>query len=214
MAGASIDPVASGFVASLARPGGNVTGVTLGDLAGKRMELLKEAVPALRSVAGFHGDLTILFVAQWLRATEAVARRLGLSLRPFPLLGQDPDHFEQVFQTVRRRGIDAATIHDSPRYEATQGRLADLALKYRLPMVLTFRTQVQAGGLMAYTAEQEEIFRRAGNLTARILKGAKPADLPVEEPTRYQFVLNQKTAMALRLTIPQSVLARVTEIIE
>ena len=214
MAGASIDPVASGFVASLARPGGTITGVTLGDLAGKRLELLREAVPGLRSVAAFHGDPAIPFVAQSLRATEAAARRLGLALHPVPLLGIDPGPWEQVFETVARRGIGAATIHESPRYETHQRRLAELALKHRLPMVFTFRSQAEAGGLMAYTPDFEEIMRRAGNLAARILKGAKPADLPVEQPTRYQLVLNARTARALGLTIPPSVLARTDEAIE
>ena len=141
MAGASMDPVANGFVASLARPGGNITGVTLGDLAGKRVELLKEALPGLRSVAAFHGDLSIPFVAQWLRATEAAARRLGLQVHPFPFLGQDALQWEQVFDTVARRGIGAVTINEAPRFDANRQVLADLALKHRLPMVFTFRNQ-------------------------------------------------------------------------
>jgi ABC-type uncharacterized transport system substrate-binding protein len=214
MAGASPDPVASGFVASLARPGGNVTGVTLGDLAGKRLELLREALPRLRSVVAFHGDPTFPFVAQWLRTTETAARRLGLSLHPVHLPGGEPERYETVFEAVKRRGIDAATIHESGNYETHRERLADLALRHRLPMVFTFSNQAQAGGLMAYTIDQEEIFRRAGSLAARILKGAKPADLPVEEPTRYQFVLNLKTAKALGVIIPPSVLARATDVIE
>jgi putative ABC transport system substrate-binding protein len=214
MAGASIDPVASGFVASLARPGGNVTGVTLGDLAGKRVELLKEAIPSLRSVAAFHGDPTIPFVGQWLRATEAAAGRLGLTVHRVPFLGQDPVHWEQVFDTVARRGIGAITILEAPRFELRRQVLADLALKYRVPMVFTFRNQAEAGGLMAFTADHEEVFRRAGSLAARILQGTKPADLPVEEPTRYQLVVNLKTARALGLTIPPAVLARADEVIQ
>jgi putative ABC transport system substrate-binding protein len=215
MAGASIDPVAAGFVTSLARPGGTITGVTLGDLAAKRLELLKEAVPGLRSVAAFHGDLGIPFVAQSLRLIEAAARRLNLLLNPVPLLGTDPGPWEQIFESVARRGIGAATIHESPRYETHQRRLAELAMKHRLPMVvLTFRSQAEAGGLMAYSPDEEEIFRRAGSLAARILKGAKPADLPVEEPTKYQFVINLKTAKALGLTIPPAVLARADEVIQ
>ena len=214
MAGASMDPVATGFVASLARPGGNITGVTLGDLAGKRVELLKEAVPGLRSIAAFHGDLSIPFVAQWLRATEAAARRLGLAVHPVPFLGQDPVHWEQVFDTVARRGIGAIAINEAARFETHQGRLADFSVKYRLPMVLTFPSQAQAGGLMSYSADLEEVMRRAGSLAARILQGAKPADLPVEQPTRYRLVLNLKTAKALSLTIPPAVLARADEVIQ
>jgi putative ABC transport system substrate-binding protein len=214
MAGASIDPVASGFVASLARPGGNITGVTLGDLAGKRLELLREVLPGLRSVAALHGDLTIPFVAQWLRATEAAARRLGLVVHPVPFPGVDPQQWEQAFDSIARRQIAAATIHESPRYETHQGRLADLAVKYRLPIVVTFPSQAQAGSLMSYSADLEEVMRRSGSLAARILRGATPADLPVEEPTKYRFVLNLKTAKALGLTIPSAVLARADEVVQ
>ena len=119
-----------------------------------------------------------------------------------------------VFETVARRGIGAVTIHEAPRFEAQRQLLADLALKHRLPMVFTFRDQAEAGGLMSYQADNEEIFRRAGNLAARILKGVKPADLPVEEPTMYQFVLNLKTAKPSASTMPPSVLARATQLIE
>jgi putative ABC transport system substrate-binding protein len=214
MLGASTDPVATGFAASLARPGGNITGVTLGELAGKRVDLLREAVPGLRSVAAFHGDLTISFVAEWLRATETAARQLGLSVHPVPFLGQDPAVWEQAFDTVVRRRIGAVTIHEAPRFEAHRQLLADLALRYRVPMVFTFRNQAEAGGLMALTADLEEVGRRAGSLTARILGGARPADLPFEQPTKYQLVLNLRTAKALGLTIPPAVLARADEVIQ
>jgi putative ABC transport system substrate-binding protein len=213
MAGASTDPVATGFVASLARPGGNITGVTLGDLAGKRLELLKEALPGLAAVAALHGDLSIPFVSQWLRATEAAALRLGLAIHPvrIPL---DTGEWDQVFHSVSRRKVGAVTIHEGPRFDLHRGRLAELALKYRLPMVFTFPTQAEAGGLMSFTADLEEVLRRAGNLVARVLHGARPADLPIEQPTRYRFVLNLKTARALGLTIPPSVLVRADEVIQ
>jgi ABC-type uncharacterized transport system substrate-binding protein len=222
MAGASVDPVGAGLVASLARPGGNITGVTLGDLAGKRLELLRDALPGLRSVAAFHANPNIPIIAQWLRATEAAARRLGLALHPvrMPVVrmpedsGQWEQMFETVFETVSRRGIGAVTIHEAPHLESHRRLLADLALKHRLPMVFTFRSQAEAGGLMSYAPDLEEIMRRAGSLAARILQGAKPADLPVEEPTKYQLVLNLKTAKALGLTIPQSVLLRADEVIQ
>jgi putative ABC transport system substrate-binding protein len=213
MATASTDPVAAGLVASLARPGGNITGVTRADLAGKRLELLKETVPGLRSVAAFHGDPAVPIVAQWLRATEAAARRLGLALYPFrvPLdLGQ----WEPLFDTVSQRRMGAITIHDAPRFETNGQLLASLALKYRLPMVFTFWSQAEAGGFIAYMADEEEMARRVGSLAARILKGAKPADLPVEQPTKFHFVLNLKTVRSLGLTIPPSVLARADEIIQ
>jgi putative ABC transport system substrate-binding protein len=216
MVGASTDPVATGMVASLARPGGNVTGVTLGDLAGKRMQLLKEMIPGLRAVAAFHGNLAIPFVSQWLRASESAAQRLGLTLHPVqvPLTADNPGRWGPIFESTARRGVGAVTIHEAPRFETQRQLLADLAVKHRLPMVFTFRVQAEAGGLMSYQADVEEINRRAGNLTARILKGAKPADLPVEEPTTYQFVVNMKTAKALGLTIPPTVLARATQVIE
>src|SRR5262245_25117640 len=214
MAGTSTDPVASGLVASLARPGGTVTGVTLGDLAGKRLQLLRDALPGLRSVAAFHGDLNNPFVSTWLRTTQAAATQLGLAVHPVPFLGQDPGPWEQAFQTVVQRRIDAVTIHEAPRFESNRQLLANLALKYRVPMVLSLRNQAEAGGLMSYTADHEEINRQAGSLAARILKGAKPADLPVEQPTKYQLVINLKTAKALGLTIPPAVLARADEVIQ
>jgi putative ABC transport system substrate-binding protein len=213
MAGASRDPVAAGFVASLARPGGNVTGVTMGDIIGKRLELLREAVPAIQSVAAFHADLTFPINAQWLRATEAAAHRLGLALHPVRM-PVETGQWEQAFETVSQRRIGAGTIHENPRWETNRRLLAELALKHRLPMVFTFRSQAQAGGLMSYAADQDEIFRRAGNLAARILKGAKPADLPVEQSTKFEFVINLKTARLLGVTLPESVRLRATDVIE
>ena len=214
MMGASVDPVAAGLVASLARPGGSITGVTIGDLAGKRMELLKEMLPRLRSVALFHRDPSAPFVARQLRATEVAARRLQLSLHPVPLLGSDPAPWAQAFETVARRGIEAAMIHEAPSFEAHRQILADLALKHRVPMAWSFRTQAEAGGLMSYAVDFVALLRRAGNLTGRILQGAKPADLPIEQPTKFELIINLKTAKALGLTIPPSVLARADEVIQ
>jgi putative ABC transport system substrate-binding protein len=209
-----LDPVASGLVASLAHPGGTVTGVTLGNLARKRLELLREALPGLRSVAAFHGDLMNPFVAGWLHETQAAANQLGLAFHPIPFLGQERGPWDQVFQTVIQRRIGAVTIHEAPRFETNRQLLADLALKYRVPMVFTLRNQAEAGGLMSYAADEEEIYRQAGLLAGRVLKGAKPADLPVEEPTKYRFVLNLKTAKTLGLTIPPAVLARADEVVQ
>ena len=222
MAGASRDPVGAGLVASLARPGGNITGVTLGDIAGKRVELLRDTLPGLRSIAGFHANPNIPIIAQWLSDSETAARRLGLAFHPvrMPVVqvpagpGQWEQAFETVFEAVSRRGIGAVTIHEAPHLEEQRKIRADLALKHRLPVVFTFRSQAEAGGLMSYAPDLEEIMLRAGNLTARILHGAKPADLPVEEPTKYQLVLNLKTARTLGLAIPPAVLARADEVIE
>jgi putative ABC transport system substrate-binding protein len=135
-------------------------------------------------------------------------------VHPVPLLGQDPAHWEQVFGTVAQRGIRAAVIHEAPRFELHGRLLADLALTHGLPMVVTFPGQAKAGGLLSYTADLEEICRRAGNLAARILRGARPADLPVEQPTKFELVINLKTAKALGLTIPPAVLARADELIQ
>lgn len=222
MAGASLDPVGAGLIASLARPGGNITGITLGDLAGKRVELLRDMLPGLRSVAALHANPDIPVIARWLRATEAAARRLGLDFHPIRMpvvpTPADPRQWEEmfalVFETVRRRGIGAVTIHEAPHLESQRQILADMALKHRVPMVVTFRSQAEAGGLMSYAPDLEEVLRRAGSLAARILQGAKPADLPVEEPTKYQLVVNLKTAKALGLTIPPALLARADEIIQ
>jgi putative ABC transport system substrate-binding protein len=126
----------------------------------------------------------------------------------------DPGPWEQAFETVARRRIGGAVIAESPRYETHQRRLAEMALKHRLPLVFTFRSQAEAGGLMAFTPDAEEIFRRAGRLAARILQGAKPADLPVEEPTTFELVINLRTAKALGLTLPPSILIRADQLIE
>ncbi|HEX2500245.1 MAG TPA: ABC transporter substrate-binding protein [Methylomirabilota bacterium] len=213
MAGASIDPVAAGLIASLA-PGWQHHRRYFGGPRRQAPGTARETLPGLRSVAAVHGDPNVPFVAQWLHATEAAARRLGLTLHPVLFLGQDAGHWDQVFASVARRPVGAVTIHEAPRFEMHHQVLADLALKHRLPMVFTFRNQAEAGGLMAYSADEPEIWRRAGNLVARILKGARPADLPVEEPTLYQFAVNLRTAKALGLTIPPSVLARATELIQ
>ncbi|HSE94723.1 MAG TPA: ABC transporter substrate binding protein, partial [Methylomirabilota bacterium] len=145
-----------------------------------------------------HANPNIPIIAEWLRATEAAARRLGLALHPVRMpavrLPDEIGQWEPLFEMVSRRGIGAGTIHEAPHLEEHRQVLADFALKHQLPMVFTFRSQAQAGGLMSYAPDLEEIMRRAGSLAARILKGAKPADLPVEEPTKYQLVLNLKTA--------------------
>jgi putative ABC transport system substrate-binding protein len=119
-----------------------------------------------------------------------------------------------VFETAAGHGVGGATIHENPRFDVQPQLVTDLALKHRLPMVFTYRSQAEAGGLMSFAADQEAVFRCAGNLVARILKGAKPADLPVEEPTMFQFAVNLKTAKVLGLTLPPAVLARATRLIE
>jgi putative ABC transport system substrate-binding protein len=214
MAGAA-NPMSAGLIASLARPGGNVTGVILQtpDVTAKRVELLREALPGLRRLAAFYaGERTAPVVDHWLRDNDAAARRLGLSLEPVDL-GFDPAGWEPVFDGVTRRGISAAVILEGPAYLNGRAQLAALALKYRLAAMFPFSEQTRAGGLMSYGADLDEVSRRAASFVDRILKGARPADLPVEQPTRFPFIINDKTAKALGLMIPQLVLARADEVI-
>ena len=216
MAGAA-DPVAEGLIASHARPGGNVTGAILetADVTAKRLELLKEAVPGLRRVAAFYADQlrTFSVVDRWLRDSHATARQLGLALEPVDL-PYDPGRWESVFDGVARRGIGAAVIIESPVYWNGRVRLAELALKYRLAVMFSFAVQAESGGLMSYGADVDEVMRRAASFVDRILKGTRPGDLPVEQPTRFPFIVNLRTAKALGLTIPPSILARATQLIQ
>ena len=216
MAGAA-NPVAEGLIASHARPGGNVTGAILetADVTAKRLELLKEALPGVRRVAAFHAAAlrTFSVIDHWLRDSQAVARQLGLALEPVDL-PYDVGPWESVFEGVARRRIGAAVIVENPVYWNERVRLAELAIKYRLAMMCSFGVQAEAGGLMSYGADVDEIMRRAASFVDRILKGARPEDLPVEQPTRFPFIVNLKTAKALGLTVPPSVLARATRLIE
>ena len=216
MAGAA-NPLAEGLIASLARPGGNVTGAILqtADVTQKRLELLKDALPGLRRVAAFYAEETRTFsvIDQWLRDSQAAAQQLGLALEPVDL-PSDPAPWESVFDGVTRRGIGAAVIVEAGAYHERRVRLAQLALKYRLAVMFPFTEQAEAGGLMSYGADVNEVHHRAASIVDRILKGARPEDLPVEQPTRFPFVVNLKTAKALGLTLPPSVLARASQLIE
>jgi len=216
MAGAA-NPVAAGLIASYARPGGNVTGVSLetAEVTAKRVELLKEALPSLRRVAALYPADRRSFpvVAQWLRDSEAAARQLGLSMEQVDL-GREPGQWEPVLQDVSRRGIVAATIIEGPTYYVHRVPLVEAALKARLAVMFPFPEQAEAGGLMAYGADVAQINRRAADFVGKLLKGARPEDLPVERPTRFPFIINLKTAKALGLTMPQSVLIRADELIQ
>jgi putative tryptophan/tyrosine transport system substrate-binding protein len=215
--GGAANPISAGLITSLARPGGNVTGVILetADIAAKRVDLLKEVLPSLRQMAGLHGDDTrsAPVVGPWVRDNESAARRLGLVFEPVHL-GYDPANWGSVFAATVRRGITAAVILEAPAYWNGRVQLAALALKYRLPMMFPFSNQVRAGGLMSYGADLDEVSRRTAAFVDRILKGARPAALPVEQPTRFPFIINLKTARALGLTIPPAVLARADEVIQ
>jgi putative ABC transport system substrate-binding protein len=204
-------PVEIGLVKSLARPGGNITGVTVNAAAhvGKRLELLRELVPTLRQVVVLtHPQHPTDLVQR--RELEEAARTLGLKLKPVAVRG--PEDFEAAFKAVS--GADGLINIDSPLFTTHRARFVELVAKSRLPAIWANRTVVEAGGLMSYGSYLPALFRRAAIYVDKILKGAKPADLPVEQPTRFELVINLKTAKALGLTIPPSLLGRADEVIQ
>ena len=208
----SADAVAGGVVASLARPGGNVTGSTYfaPQLAAKRLELLKEAVPRVTRVAVLlnsdHPDADKQF-----QAMKTAARSLKLELQRFEARG--PNEFSGAFAAIAKRGIDAVAIHQDGAFIGNAKGIADLALKHRL-LSVGFNEFAEAGGLIGYAQNTLEMFRRAAYFVDRILKGAKPGDLPVEQPTKFELVVNLKTAKALGIKIPNSILLRADKVIE
>jgi len=207
------DPLGDAFAQSLGRPGGNITGLSLQgvDTAGKRLELLKELVPSAVLVAVLWTKATRTG-PQYLRAAEAVARARGWKLLTLEV--RAPDDIEQAFKaaTDARAGalLDLATGLTFPRAR----QVAELAARNRLPVMYDLRGYVEAGGLIAYGADIREVWRRASGFVAKILKGARPGDLPIEQPTKFDLVINLKTAKALGLTIPQSLLLRADQVIE
>jgi putative tryptophan/tyrosine transport system substrate-binding protein len=210
------DPVGSGLVTSLARPGGNVTGLSnIGpQLIGKCLERLKQAVPGIDRVAvlwvpGALGERTD---KDMLKEAEAAGRALGVQLQFVDARGLE--NFDGAFSDMTSARAGGLTVLPSARLLREHRRLVDLAAKNRLPAVYTSREFVDAGGLMSYGANQPDLFRRAATYVDKILKGAKPGDLPVEQPTKFELVINLKTAKALGLTIPQSVLAHADEVIQ
>jgi putative tryptophan/tyrosine transport system substrate-binding protein len=207
------DPVRSGYVTSLARPGGNITGVTLltVDLFVKQMELLKQLAPALRRVA-FLWDPDMPSTAQDLTDVRTAAGVLGLQLEVIE--AQGADDYERAFAAMTTERTEALITVSSPTFIQDRSRIVSLAAKHRLPAIYGFKEDVEAGGLMAYGPGQAETIRLAATYVDRILKGAKPADLPVEQPTKFELVINLKTAKALGLAIPPSILARADEVIE
>ena len=210
------DPVGSGLVTSLARPGGNVTGLSaLGpELVGKRLELLKQAVPGIDRVAVLRGSSTLgeRVLKDMLEAADVAARALGV--QPQFIEARGPDEFARAFSAMTSARAGALTVLPSNRFLREHRRLVDLAAKNRLPAVYTSREFVDAGGLMSYGAHQPDLFRRAATYVDKILKGAKPGDLPIEQPTKFELVINLKTAKDLGLTIPPSVLARADDLIQ
>jgi ABC-type uncharacterized transport system substrate-binding protein len=206
------DPVALGLVASPARPGGNITGITniTLELSGKRLELLKEAIPSLKSVV-LLADAVEPRSASAVTETQIAARRLGLSVRVIEVR-----HAAEIEPALSSMANERAVVLLAPSsFLFTHRRqIAELAAKHRFPMLGWVRPWVESGVLMSYGASNAEILRRAANHVARILNGAKPADLPVEQPTKFELVVNMKTAKALGLTMRPSVLLRADEVIE
>src|SRR5262249_4436792 len=210
--GVAGDPVGTGLVASLARPGGNVTGLSVQftDLAGKRFELLREIVPGLRRLAIMANACASRPVLE-MREAQAAARALGLEVAISEI--RRAEDIVPVFEALKGRA-EALYVASDPLLYANRVRINTLALGARLPTMHGAREYVEAGGLMSYGANFPDLFRRAGDYVDKILRGAKPADLPVEQPTKFDLVVNLITARVLGLTMPPTVLARADEVIE
>ena len=207
------DPMAQGFITSLARPGGNTTGLSLlsAELPGKRLEILKETVPQSMRVAVLANPAAVSYKLYLTNLTVA-AQALGLHLHVVEL--RSPDELDAAFVAITRAGADALIVIADPALMALlHGRIADLAATSRLPAMYDWRMYVEAGGLMSYGPSLSEVYRRAATYVDKLLKGAKPADLPVEQPTKFEFVINLKTAQALGLSIPPSILFQADEVI-
>jgi putative ABC transport system substrate-binding protein len=214
MTGGGGDPVVAGFVKSLARPGGNVTGITnLGrELSGKRLELLKEAVPKVARVAVLSDPAAPSSALDVKEVLPVAARALKLTLQPWEV--RAADDFDRVFAALSKQRPDGLYPTGGPLMNANGKRIADFALKSRLPSVYENREAVHAGGLMYYGADFTDSYRRVAYYVDRILKGAKPADLPVEQPAKFELVINLKSATQIGVTIPQKVLARADRVIQ
>jgi putative ABC transport system substrate-binding protein len=213
MTGLGADPVEEGLIESLARPGGNVTGVTnLGrELGGKRLELLKEAVPKVARVAVLY-EVVAGSVREVKELLPVAAHALGLTIQPWEV--RAADDFERVFAAISKWRADGLAVPAAgPVMNANQKWIVGFALKSRLPSMYSLRAFVDAGGLMSYGADLSDNYRRVAYFVDKILKGAKPGELPVEQPTKFEFVINLKTAKQIGLTIPPEVLARATKII-
>jgi len=208
---AAIDPVAAGVTASLARPGGNVTGVTAmhADLIAKRLGLLKELLPKLSRIAVVARAASPA-TAQYVKEAELAAQTLGVRLHVVPV--NDPGDLQGALSAIQ--GASALVVADDAVFTAHRIQIAELALKHRLPTTYGFSDMVEAGGLMAYGPHYGDMYRRAAMQVHKIMNGAKPAVLPVEQPVRFELVVNLKTARALGLTIPPSLLLRADQVIE
>jgi|SRR5688572_3812033 putative ABC transport system substrate-binding protein len=215
MSGTGFDPVEAGLIESLARPGGNVTGITnlTRALHGKRLELLKEAAPKVSHVAVLYHPVAPVNAMEVKEVLPVTARALGLTVRSWEV--RDADGFEKVFAALNKERPDGLYVPPGgPLMLANQKRIAGFALKTRLPSVHNNREAVDAGGLMSYSADLADSYRRVAICIDKILKGAKPADLPVEQPSKFELVINLRTAKQIGLAIPNSVLARADKVIK
>ncbi len=205
------DPVANGFIASLARPGGNITGLSslAPEITGKQLELMKETLPRLSRVAVLR--TSNLPGAQVLRDVEPAARAFKIELQYLDVGG--PKDIETVFREARKGRAGAVLVLSSPILESHRTQVADLAVKNRLPTMFWASENVEAGGLMSYGANVVDMYRRAAVFVDKILKGTKPTDLPVEQPMKFEFIVNLKTANQIGLTIPPNVLVRADKVI-
>jgi len=210
---AADDPLAAGLVPSLARPGGNITGLSLmtPDLTEKRLQLLKEILPGRTRVAVFWNSGNPVAEPE-LRKAESAARSLGLQLQSLGV--KDPREFASAFSSMKTERAGALFVLPDAMFFGQRNEIVDLAASNRLPLVAHLREFADAGGLMTYGPNVVDVHRRAATYVDKILKGAKPGDLPIEQPTRFELVINMKTAKALGLTIPPSVLLRADEVIE
>ena len=210
---AAIDPVGTGLIASLARPGGNVTGVTSGgaELSGKSLQLLKELVPGVKRVAVLWNPANPVQPVVF-RETQVAADALKIRLQSVGV--SDSNEFDEAFATIRQERPDALLILQDLMFHANRKRIIDFVTKVGLPAMYERKAWVDSGGLMSYGVSFPDNFRRAATFVGKILKGAKPADLPVEDPTKFELIVNSRAAKAIGLTIPQSVLLRADQVIE
>jgi putative ABC transport system substrate-binding protein len=214
MMGLAADPVELGFVESLARPGGNVTGLTTlsRELGGKRLELLKEAVPKIARVAVLYDPAIPAAVLEVKEVLPVAARALRLTLQPWEV--RAADGFEKVFAALNKQRPDGLYVTSGLLMSVNQKRTIGFALKSRLPSVYTTREAVDAGGLMSYAADPADSYRRVAQYVDKILKGTKPADLPVQQPMKFELVINLSTAKQIGLTVPPWLLMRADKVIK
>jgi putative ABC transport system substrate-binding protein len=208
------DPVETGLVASLSRPGGNITGTTFTpgpEIFGKQLQILKETIPRASRVAILWNPLDPSFALQ-MKEVETAARSLGVRLQHVEARG--PEEFDRAFAAMAQERADALLVNGTSTFLVHRTKLAELAVKGRLPTMFSYRESVEAGGLMAYAVNMSDFVGHAAGYVDKILKGAKPADLPIEQPTKLELIINLRTAKALGLTIPQSVLAQAHEVIQ